>query len=97
MKQTWITLMDSNSDLFICRVCGAWQSDPLWGDDGKNASFNICDCCGVEFGYEDATQVGLKRFREKWLSNGAKWNNPKYRPENWSLEEQLKNIPQEYR
>jgi len=97
IKQTWITLMHSNNDLYICRVCGAEQLDPPWGDDGKNASFDICDCCGVEFGYEDATLEGLKRYRNKWLSNGAKWNNSKRRPEDWSLDEQLKNIPQEYR
>ncbi len=89
--------MHNSNDLYACRVCGAIQSDPPWGENGEDASFNICDCCGVEFGYEDATLLGIKRYRDKWLSNGAKWNNLKYRPDNWSLDEQLRNIPNDYR
>ena len=89
--------MHNNKELYACRVCGAIQTDLPWGDTGQDASFNICDCCGVEFGYEDATLLGLKRYRDRWLSDGAKWNNPKSRPEHWSLDEQLQNIPLEYR
>jgi len=64
LKQIWIILMHSNNNLYVCRVFGALQSDPPWGETGKDPSFDICDCCGVEFGYEDATLSGLKRYRE---------------------------------
>jgi hypothetical protein len=51
-----------------CRVCGRGQASPPWGDDGATPSFEICDRCGTEFGYEDATPLGVARKREEWLS-----------------------------
>jgi hypothetical protein len=39
-----------------CRVCGLDQQSPPWGVDGKSPTYAICDCCGVEFGYEDSTR-----------------------------------------
>lgn len=33
----------------------------------------------------------------EWIKNGVKWFFSKNKPENWSLEEQLKSIPLEYR
>ncbi|RTE09623.1 hypothetical protein EJQ19_11215 [Paenibacillus whitsoniae] len=79
--------------MYICHVCGFNKLDePPWGDDGKTASFSICSCCGVEFGYEDATEKGLINYRDKWLNNGAKWFNESKRPESWDVQEQLKRI-----
>ena len=73
-----------------CRVCG-WNQDELpWGDDGLTPSFEICDCCGVQFGYEDCTPTAISGFRKKWIDSGAKWFNPDARPLDWSLEVQLK-------
>lgn len=88
--------MRNINEIYFCRVCGLEQLDPPWGDDGKSATFDICDCCGVEFGYEDATLSGIRRYREKWLTNGAKWNTTKSIPDNWMLHQQLKNIPEDY-
>ena len=53
-----------------------------------------CDCCGVQFGYEDCLLEAIHAFRKQWLDKGAKWSSPKEQPENWSLEEQTKQIPQ---
>ncbi len=90
--------MHKNEDArYFCRVCGLSQGDAPWGDDDETPTFDICDCCGVQFGYEDCTTRGIKKFREEWIKNGAKWFWPKSRPENWSLEEQLKKVPPEYR
>lgn len=88
--------MHKNNELYICRVCGAKQSDAPWGEDGESPTFDICDCCSVEFGYEDATLRGIKRYREKWLKNGAVWNHKHSKPDNWSSEEQLSHIPEKY-
>ena len=64
-----------------------------WGEDGKTPLWEICECCGIEYGYEDCLESALIRYREKWLANGAKWFSPKHRPKNWSLEQQLSNLP----
>lgn len=85
-----------NKDFYKCRVCGLLQETLPWGEDGKSPSYNICYCCGVEFGYEDCTLVSIKNYREKWIESGGKWNKKKYQPINWSLAEQLLNIPKQY-
>jgi len=88
--------MHKNNELYNCRVCGAEQLDAPWGDDGESPTYDICDCCGVEFGYEDSTLQGVKKYRQKWLDGGAKWHHKKSEPENWSAEEQLPHIPVKY-
>ena len=76
----------------FCKVCGYKLNYLPWGEDGKTPCFDICPCCGVEFGYEDYTENSLKEYRAKWISDGAHWFDPKLRPQNWSLQEQLSNI-----
>jgi len=77
---------------FFCRVCGLKQEAPPWGLDERSPTFEICDCCGIEFGYEDSSPSSIKKYRESWLASGAQWFNPKKRPTNWNLDEQLKNL-----
>lgn len=95
-KLIWIITMHKNNELLICRVCGLKQNEPQWGDDGETPTYNICDCCGVEFGYEDSSLIGIKNYRNKWLSSGGRWTKPNCKPENWTLENQLPNIPVKY-
>lgn len=78
---------------FACRVCGLIQCEEPWGESGENPSFEICDCCGVEFGYEDYTKESVKAYRKKWLETGANWWELKKKPKNWDIEKQLQNIP----
>lgn len=82
--------------IYFCRVCGLYQEDPPWGISGKDPSRNICPCCGIEFGYEDFSLEAIREKRKQWINRGAKWFCPKEKPENWSLEEQMKNIPDEF-
>lgn len=83
-----------NEEDYRCRVCGLQLDGPPWGENGKDPSFCICPCCGTEFGYEDGTLKAIKAQRERWLSAGAKWFNPKDKPEKWNFDEQLQQIPQ---
>ncbi len=88
--------MDNKNQSTYCRVCGLDQEEFLWGADGRSPSFAICDCCGVEFGYQDCFPEDVKTFREKWVKKGFCWRYPEEKPYNWSLENQLKNIPEEF-
>lgn len=82
---------------FACRVCGRMTNEPPWGEDGKSPTFEICECCGVEFGYEDSSLQGILNYREQWLRNGAKWFAARRKPDNWDVDAQLNQIPRKYR
>lgn len=86
-----------NEESLHCRVCGLRQLEPLRGDDGNCPNYEICDCCGVEFGHGDETFVAAKRYRETWLAGGAVWFRPKEKPLDWQLESQLEQIPQAFK
>ena len=82
----------------MCYVCGLVYADyEPWGPDGETPDHGICHACGVEFGYEDIRLESAKKFRDKWINAGAAWRFPDFKPQNWSLEKQLNNIPDEYR
>lgn len=80
-----------------CRVCGLFIEDLPWGEDGNYPTYEICPCCGVEFGYEDYTLESTKEYREKWLLKGAEWFDKSEKPSDWNKEEQLKNIPNNFK
>lgn len=80
-----------------CRVCGLYNEDPSWGIDESCPTFNICVCCGTEFGYHDFTLIGIRQQRNIWLRHPDQWDTPSAKPDDWSLEEQLKNIPEQFK
>src|SRR5271156_5824160 len=59
-----------------CPVC-AYPNMPY-----PPADYNICPCCGTEFGNDDAV-LSVDQLRAQWLGNGAIWffGNP---PLNWN-------------
>lgn len=80
-----------------CRVCGLYIDDKPWGENGMCPTYEICPCCGVEFGNEDYTIESIKEYRTQWIKKGYQWFNPKEKPENWNLEIQMLNIADEYK
>jgi hypothetical protein len=92
IQQTWTILM-LNEPTRFCRVCGLEQAHPQYGEDGCNPTFEICPCCGVEFGYEDSTLQGVLKFRIAWQQAGLSWFDVKEKPKDWIWEEQRKFIP----
>jgi len=51
--------------------------------------YNICPCCGTEFGYDDAgtTHIAL---RAKWVKRRARWWSPNlHPPADWNAYSQL--------
>ena len=85
------------SSVYSCRVCGRIQAEPPWGETGKFPTYDICDCCGVEFGYEDSTVESVQRYRHEWVKGGCQWFNASARPADWKYEEQARNIPAAFR
>ncbi|RYX85725.1 hypothetical protein EON83_05145 [bacterium] len=81
-------------NLNCCRVCGyKYEEDYFpWGTDGKVATFDICFCCGVEFGYQDCLENSITKFRSAWMAKGCPWRDPKYKPEAWTWEKQKTQI-----
>jgi hypothetical protein len=91
-------LLQMPAELNTCRVCGLRYDDFLpWGDDGKTASFEMCICCGVEFGYEDGSPESARDFRQLWIDAGCQWSSKSQQPANWNLDDQLANIPHRFR
>ena len=83
----------------FCRVCGLYYDDPPWGANGRLPSFDICLCCGVEFGYGDSILEAIRSWRSEWVARGAPWRWPDAdtdEPSDRNLVEQMKNIPAEF-
>lgn len=80
-----------------CRVCGFGLSYPPWGEDDNSPTWEICACCGTEFGYEDCTMAGIKAQRERWLSGGQIWFDETAKPKEWSFDKQKSHIPTNYK
>lgn len=78
---------------FTCPICGFNNLDkPAWDPVEKTPGFDICPCCGCEFGYDDATPQAGERYRLSWIKKGAEWFVPHLKPSNWNLQEQLSRI-----
>jgi len=55
-------LMPQNE--YVCRVCGYINDEITW-EKGIYPTYNICPCCGVEFGYEDSDLASIRKYRER--------------------------------
>lgn len=72
-----------DSVMYTCPVCRypAMRNPPC--------DFNICPCCGVEFGYEDANR-SHEDLRAVWIESGRKWWSPvEAAPKDWDPASQL--------
>jgi len=70
---------------YQCKVC-AYPQMPHPPND-----YNICPCCGVEYGLDDAFESHAE-LRDEWLLAGGPWFsevNPFLRPANWDAWSQL--------
>lgn len=83
---------------FRCPVCGCLGLEEPRYDSYGYGSYEICDCCGFEFGYDDSHMLGdlpskFRNYRERWLARGAPWfSMVSKRPKEWSLRLQLETI-----
>ena len=78
---------------YTCPVCGFSELDqPPWNPHTGAPGFDICPCCGCESGYDDATIQAKEKYRKEWIRQGAIWFEPKLKPDEWDLSEQLRRI-----
>lgn len=70
-----------------CPVCG-YSGAAAYGRDFE--SWDICQCCGVEFGYGDAGR-SHSLLTQSWKDRGCPWYSKRLTPaEGWDAMEQLK-------
>ncbi len=54
----------------------------------------MCACCGFEFGNDDepgtSAPTTFAAYLADWVRDGAPWFDPARKPEEWSLEDQLR-------
>ncbi|PJN53024.1 hypothetical protein PAEAM_42260 [Paenibacillus sp. GM1FR] len=82
--------------MYTCPVCGYQGLDePPYVDNNPSAgSFEICSCCGFQFGVDDLDSgTTHEEHRRQWIELGTPWYS-KYtpKPSNWNSEIQLLEI-----
>lgn len=87
---------NKNKSERFCRICGLDHGEEGVRMSSGMPTFNICECCGTEFGYDDLNN--WSQYRKYWLYElKCKWMDETYKPANWSLCTQLLNIPEKFK
>lgn len=74
-----------------CPVCG-WPELHAPPRSASGApSFELCPCCGFEFGYDDDDQgVTYEQARTRWTAGGMEWwSDSRPAPATWDAARQL--------
>jgi hypothetical protein len=67
--------------MYKCPVCYfAEMTDPL-------EDYNICECCGTEFGNDDEIKTHFQ-LRQEWIAAGCTWFDG-LAPALWNAQRQL--------
>lgn len=83
---------------YLCPVCGYNLGFKPW--KGNSASFEICSCCDIQFGYDDfcggradARAELYRSWRSSWIAKGMPWSDVgNLPPEGWDPQQQLKSL-----
>ena len=56
-------------------------------------SYEVCACCGFEFGNDDdpgtAAPATFDQYRNEWIEGGCEWFDPSKKPADWDAKSQL--------
>jgi hypothetical protein len=57
-------------------------------------SYEVCACCGFEFGNDDnpgtAAPSSFEKYQREWIDKGCPWFRERNRPAGWQLADQLR-------
>jgi len=80
---------------YKCPVCGYDElKNPIYDNEG-NGTYEICVCCGFEFGYDDFPnkEEAYKNWRATWIKDGCKWFSKQTKqPKKWDPNQQLHSL-----
>jgi hypothetical protein len=78
----------------MCPVCGFDDLDEPPYSDAGDGLFEICPCCGFQFGVSDDNQgVSFHEWREWWINQGMSWSSKGIpAPQGWDPHQQLSNL-----
>ena len=74
--------------LWISALVESWRAD--------SAADELCPCCGIQFGYDDAAGGDLSKrtmiyqeWRKRWIARGIPWDSAEIEepPHIWNLRE----------
>ena len=79
---------------YICLICGFNKLREAPFDKYSCGSYEICHCCGCEFGYDimHLDNEKLVKLRESWINNGMIFKTKEKIPLDWNANEQIKNL-----
>ena len=56
-------------------------------------SYDVCACCGFEYGFDDEPGAGegvtFTQYLAEWITDGCNWFGPGQPPREWDLKAQL--------
>jgi len=83
------------NEVFNCPACGFLLDFEPWSNGSP--SDEICPCCGIQFGYDDAAGGNMQRrselykeWQRDWISKGMPWRcEGAPAPRDWNPVKQL--------
>jgi hypothetical protein len=85
--------------MFVCPACGFPGLDEQPWRAVNDASFEICPCCGIQFGFHDwadgkeANRGAIHlEWRRAWIREGMPWRDVYPPPPGWDPHKQLENL-----
>lgn len=82
--------------MFICPICGydGLEEPPYIHNDVSTGSFEICSCCGFQYGVDDLDRgITHEEHRNQWIKKGFPWySSVTLKPTIWNLQKQLLRI-----
>ncbi len=84
----------------ICPVCGydKLQELPYGDNEGGQPSFEVCSCCGFEYGFHDLNSgYSFEKYLQEWINKGYSFYFEEDKPKGWGekmMKDQLRNKQQ---